>query len=123
MTVTKKPKTATAAKTPKGPDRAHVDAARLGDFVFGHGTREERLAVATHLARCDACLEELRLTCLMATALSPEALMRPPEVALAGLFEHIRMAQASAAPAPSSAIQAAASIAPTTTRSRRRRGS
>ena len=35
----------------------------------------------------------------MATALSPEALMRPPEVALKGLLEKVRSAEASKAPA------------------------
>jgi anti-sigma factor RsiW len=87
-------------KKAKQKGAAHIDAAALNDFVYGRGTPEERLAMASHLAECDACMAELRLTCLMASALSIEALATPPEVALAGLFEHIRKAQATPMPAP-----------------------
>lgn len=78
----------------------HLDATALNDFVYGRGTREERLAMANHLAECDTCMAELRLTCLMASALSIEALATPPEVSLAPLFENIRKAQATPVPAP-----------------------
>lgn len=89
-------------KKTKSKGIAHLDAGTLNDFVYGRGTREERLSMANHLAECNSCLSELQLTCLMASALSLEAVATPPEVALAGLFEHIRKARAAPVPAPTS---------------------